>query len=201
MSSRKRQSDTTIITSGDRDMISEAKPTANKSRLKIRIKRFHGVARWTWNAGSDDEVCGICQSAFEGVAPGIKYPGDECPVVFGKCGHAFHLQVRGRIIQFNSNFHHGLRPNREFVSFFSITVRCHMVEFVATNLSDLSVRDCSARQLVVPLQYSEESFQLIGTELVFCFLSNFLFLAAAIGNMGRRRISSDVRTIIDDLCW
>jgi hypothetical protein len=38
------------------------------------------------NAGSDDEVCGICQSAFEGVAPGVKYPGDECPVVFGKCG-------------------------------------------------------------------------------------------------------------------
>lgn len=96
MSSRKRQSDTTIVTSSlDRDMISDAK-AAPKSRIKIRIKRFHGVARWTWNAGSDDEVCGICQSAFEGVAPGIKYPGDECPVVFGKCGHAFHLQVRCR---------------------------------------------------------------------------------------------------------
>ena len=38
------------------------------------------------------EVCGICQSAFEGVAPGVKYPGDECPVVWGKCGHSFHLQ-------------------------------------------------------------------------------------------------------------
>ena len=93
MSSRKRQSDTTVVTTGDRDMLSVVKPTP-KSRLKIRVKRFHGVARWTWNAGSDDEVCGICQSAFEGVAPGCKYPGDECPVVFGKCGHAFHLQVR-----------------------------------------------------------------------------------------------------------
>jgi len=91
MSSRKRQSETSIVTSTDRDAL-DAKPAASKSRLKIRVKRFHGVARWTWNAGSDDEVCGICQSAFEGVAPGIKYPGDECPVVFGKCGHAFHLQ-------------------------------------------------------------------------------------------------------------
>ena len=26
------------------------------------------------------------------MAPGVKFPGDECPVVFGKCGHAFHLQ-------------------------------------------------------------------------------------------------------------
>lgn len=98
--SRKRQSDTTIITSSQRidpemtlvDGKPKATNSSSSSRLRVRIKRFHGVARWTWNAGSDDEVCGICQSAFEGVAPGIKYPGDECPVVFGKCGHAFHLQ-------------------------------------------------------------------------------------------------------------
>lgn len=90
MSSRKRESDTTIVTSLQRPVDDDA--AGPKSRLRVRIKRFHGVARWTWNAGSDDEVCGICQSAFEGVAPGVKYPGDECPVVFGKCGHAFHLQ-------------------------------------------------------------------------------------------------------------
>lgn len=92
MSTRKRQSETAIVAGTDRDIEDEIKPAASKSRLRIRIKRFHGVARWTWNAGSEDDVCGICQSAFEGVAPGIKYPGDECPVVFGKCGHAFHLQ-------------------------------------------------------------------------------------------------------------
>jgi anaphase-promoting complex subunit 11 len=40
----------------------------------------------------EEEVCGICQSAFEGTPPGVKYPGDEAPVVFGVCGHAFHLQ-------------------------------------------------------------------------------------------------------------
>ena len=83
MSSRKRQSDTTVIKSSGTSNDS----VGPSSRLRVRVKRFHGVARWTWNAGSEDEVCGICQSAFEGVAPGIKYPGDECPVVFGKCGH------------------------------------------------------------------------------------------------------------------
>lgn len=59
-------------------------------RLKVCVERFHGVASWSWNA--NDDVCGICQSAFEGTAPGVKYPGEDCPVVWGKCGHAFHLQ-------------------------------------------------------------------------------------------------------------
>ena len=108
MASRKRQSETAVVSSStdrtdysnnsnqsfDAMTTDEKLPsptTSNKPRLRVRIRRFHGVAQWTWNAGSDDEVCGICQSAFEGVAPGVKYPGDECPVVFGKCGHAFHL--------------------------------------------------------------------------------------------------------------
>jgi anaphase-promoting complex subunit 11 len=65
---------------------------SNKSviRLEVKVERFHGVASWSWNA--NDEVCGICQSAFEGTAPGVKYPGEDCPVVWGKCGHAYHLQ-------------------------------------------------------------------------------------------------------------
>jgi anaphase-promoting complex subunit 11 len=58
--------------------------------IKTRLKRFHAVAAWSWNA--NDHVCGICQSPFEGVCPGVKYPGEDCPVVWGKCGHAFHLQ-------------------------------------------------------------------------------------------------------------
>ena len=58
------------------------------TKLRVRIKKFHGVAKWTWNVGNggDDEVCGICQSAFEGCPPGVKFPGDESPVVFGTCG-------------------------------------------------------------------------------------------------------------------
>lgn len=44
---------------------------SNQRRIVVRIKRFHGVAKWSWNA--NDEVCGICQAAFEGAAPGIRY--------------------------------------------------------------------------------------------------------------------------------
>ncbi len=40
----------------------------------------------------DDGICIVCQGPFEGAAPGCKYPGDECPAVWGRCGHAFHLQ-------------------------------------------------------------------------------------------------------------
>jgi Anaphase-promoting complex subunit 11 RING-H2 finger len=44
---------------------------SNQRRIVVRIKRFHGVAKWSWNA--NDDVCGICQAAFEGAAPGIRY--------------------------------------------------------------------------------------------------------------------------------
>lgn len=69
------------------DVAEEGKPPVT---IKIRLKRFHAVAAWSWNA--NDDLCGICQAAFEGVCPGVKYPGEDCPVVWGKCGHAFHLQ-------------------------------------------------------------------------------------------------------------
>ena len=84
---------------------------SNNTKLKLRIKRWHGVARWTWgvdsslnndhnmgdddgemDADDDDGICIVCQGPYEGAAPGCKYPGDECPVVWGRCGHAFHLQ-------------------------------------------------------------------------------------------------------------
>jgi len=55
------------------------KPPAPAVALKVRLKRFHAVAAWSWNA--NDDVCGICQAAFEGVCPGVKYPGEDCPVV------------------------------------------------------------------------------------------------------------------------
>jgi anaphase-promoting complex subunit 11 len=64
----------------------------NRVQLKVRVKRFHGVAFWTWGANTKDDVCSICQNAFEGVCPGVKFPGEDCPVVWGKCQHAFHLQ-------------------------------------------------------------------------------------------------------------
>jgi anaphase-promoting complex subunit 11 len=86
--------------------IASSNNKSTKTKLKLTIKRWHGVAKWSWGVGSgsdadiydtsqqsdEDDVCIVCQTAFEGVAPGVKYPGDECPVVWGKCGHAFHLQ-------------------------------------------------------------------------------------------------------------
>lgn len=67
--------------------------------MKITIKSYHAVASWRWNikpkgasaaaeadesmkADSDEEedVCGICQVAFEGCCPTCKVPGDDCPL-------------------------------------------------------------------------------------------------------------------------
>lgn len=77
-----------------------AAASKTETKLKIKIKRYHGVAKWSWGVNGsnhdddddEDEVCIVCQSAFEGCAPNVKYPGDESPVVFGRCGHAFHLK-------------------------------------------------------------------------------------------------------------
>jgi hypothetical protein len=109
--SRKRSSDDTTTPAEDVTMFSTPTITSSsgssssKTKLRVRIKQFHGVAKWTWNvSGGDnnndnttdnndndndeeeDDVCGICQSAFEGCPPGVKFPGDESPVVFGLCG-------------------------------------------------------------------------------------------------------------------
>ncbi|BAT93298.1 hypothetical protein VIGAN_07224200, partial [Vigna angularis var. angularis] len=50
---------------------------------------WHGIASWTWDA--QDETCGICRMAFDGCCPDCKLPGDDCPLIWGVCNHAFHL--------------------------------------------------------------------------------------------------------------
>eukprot|EP01023_Acetabularia_acetabulum_P012998 TRINITY_DN1615_c0_g1_i17.p8 TRINITY_DN1615_c0_g1~~TRINITY_DN1615_c0_g1_i17.p8 ORF type:complete len:104 (-),score=13.49 TRINITY_DN1615_c0_g1_i17:1386-1697(-) len=67
-------------------------PTQKKtnSTISVKIKRWHAVGKWCWD--TNDKICGICHSPFDGCAPECKYPGDDCPVVWGQCGHAFHLQ-------------------------------------------------------------------------------------------------------------
>nr|GMD26937.1 anaphase-promoting complex subunit 11 [Ipomoea batatas] len=50
---------------------------------------WHAVASWTWDA--QDETCGICRMAFDGCCPDCKIPGDDCPLIWGACNHAFHL--------------------------------------------------------------------------------------------------------------
>lgn len=57
--------------------------------MKVKILQWHAVASWTWDA--QDETCGICRMAFDGCCPDCKFPGDDCPLVWGACNHSFHL--------------------------------------------------------------------------------------------------------------
>ena len=59
---------------------------------QVAIKTWKATAYWTWNAGENEDCCGICRNAFEQAAPDCRFPGDESPVVWGVCSHAFHLQ-------------------------------------------------------------------------------------------------------------
>ena len=57
--------------------------------FKINIKNWHGVASWTWT--TEDDLCGIWHMALDGSAPGAPGPGDDSPVVWGRCTHYFHV--------------------------------------------------------------------------------------------------------------
>lgn len=48
------------------------------------------VASWTWD-GKTDDTCGICRQLFDSCCPVCKIPGDDCPIVTGKCTHSFHM--------------------------------------------------------------------------------------------------------------
>lgn len=67
-----------------------ARAMAAAPPFEVRVKQWHAVGVWTWDAG--DDVCGICRNPFDGCPPECKHPGDDSPVVWGTCGHAFHLQ-------------------------------------------------------------------------------------------------------------
>ncbi|KAK5992876.1 Anaphase-promoting complex subunit 11 [Cladobotryum mycophilum] len=58
--------------------------------MKVTIKEWNTVATWRWDIPEDD-VCGICQVHFDGTCPTCKYPGDDCSLLSGKCGHSFHM--------------------------------------------------------------------------------------------------------------
>ncbi|KAK4739466.1 hypothetical protein R3W88_003163 [Solanum pinnatisectum] len=57
--------------------------------LENWLYQWHAVSSWTWDA--QDETCGICRMAFDGCCPDCKLPGDDCPLIWGACNHAFHL--------------------------------------------------------------------------------------------------------------
>ncbi|KAK2596823.1 hypothetical protein N8I77_012716 [Diaporthe amygdali] len=57
--------------------------------MKVKIKKWAAVATWRWDIPEDD-VCGICQIHFDGSCPSCRFPGDDCELLSGKCGHNFH---------------------------------------------------------------------------------------------------------------
>jgi len=58
--------------------------------MKINIKKWHAVASWHW-VTDDDALCGICRDTYDSCCNKCRYPGDDCPPVWGKCKHAFHM--------------------------------------------------------------------------------------------------------------
>lgn len=50
--------------------------------MKVKFTKYTAVATWRWKQGTKDDVCGICQMAFESTCPNdaCKYPGEGCPV-------------------------------------------------------------------------------------------------------------------------
>ena len=57
--------------------------------MEITIKKVKAVAKWSWVVS--DECCGICRNPFDACCSSCKAPGDDCPPVWGKCTHAFHM--------------------------------------------------------------------------------------------------------------
>lgn len=48
-------------------------------RFKVNIKKWHAVAEWKWDVKNEEKDCSICRFPFNGCAPEVKYPGDDCP--------------------------------------------------------------------------------------------------------------------------
>ncbi|KAG8962631.1 hypothetical protein FRC03_003945 [Tulasnella sp. 419] len=76
--------------------------------MKVTVKSWNAVAHWKWVTGKEkagdyaisggadeeddeDDLCGICRVPFEGCCPNCKVPGDDCPLIQGKCTHIFHM--------------------------------------------------------------------------------------------------------------
>ncbi|KAH9601816.1 Anaphase-promoting complex subunit 11 [Trypanosoma melophagium] len=57
--------------------------------MEVNIKGAHLVARWLWDCRED--TCGICRQPFEACCPQCRVPGDECPILTGRCTHTFHI--------------------------------------------------------------------------------------------------------------
>lgn len=59
--------------------------------MKVNIISRNMAVEWSWDVKEDDDLCGICHSEYDACCPSCKMPGDDCPLIWGECGHAFHL--------------------------------------------------------------------------------------------------------------
>lgn len=50
--------------------------------MRVTLHRYTAVATWRWLQAPEDDVCGICQNAYEATCPDdtCKYPGEGCPI-------------------------------------------------------------------------------------------------------------------------
>lgn len=48
--------------------------------MKIKVKHWTGVAYWVWDLKDPDDICGICQSGFDGCCANCREGGDQCPL-------------------------------------------------------------------------------------------------------------------------
>ena len=53
-----------------------------------------------------EEVCGICRSAFDDTCPDCTTPGDDCPPVWGVCKHMFHMHCIVKWLESANDAHH-----------------------------------------------------------------------------------------------
>jgi hypothetical protein len=77
-----------------------------------------------------DSVCGICRMPFEACCPGVKFPGDDCPPVFGQCGHALHMQCVMKWLESQQNA-------RQEVRRFTLHGMCALVPLTHTHARTL----------------------------------------------------------------
>merc|ERR1711981_413329 len=62
------------------------------TEMKYTIKKYTAVAAWHWNIpDSENRDCTICCQNFDSTCGKCSVPGDDCPIIFGKCKHYFHL--------------------------------------------------------------------------------------------------------------
>jgi anaphase-promoting complex subunit 11 len=96
--------------------------------MKIKIKSWHSVGVWKWNI--DSELCSICRQSFDSTCPDCLYPGDDCPPVFGKCNHAFHIHC---ILKWLKNAQQGkeqCRRDKYSIRLLQISQQCNISNMV-----------------------------------------------------------------------